>query len=130
MIIEVFLLKDKNKKPESVTIELTPESIAEEDSLRNAKILHKNNIMVWWGDTIESGIVNGSLHGKNRSEQSLCFDGLKVNFELPKEYKPKIGIPVLKYEKSGVREKELVRGNVIEAPTDGADTIDEPETPQ
>ena len=84
MIIEVFLLKDESKKPESVTIELTPESVAEEDAVRNAKILHKNGIMVWWGDTLELGRVNGSVHAKNRKDEVLCFDGLKVNFKLPK----------------------------------------------
>ena len=87
MIIEVFLLKDKNKKPESVTVELTPESIAEEDSLRNAKVIHKNNIMVWWGDTLELGNVRGSITQRKQEEEIICMDGLKVNFKLPKQEK-------------------------------------------
>jgi len=85
MLIEMFLLKDGQEKPKSVTVELTPESIMEEDSLRNAKILHKNNIMVWWGDTVEIGIVTGDVHAENRKDEWLGFDGLKVNFKLPKE---------------------------------------------
>ena len=91
MIIEMFLLKDEQKKPESINVELTPETIEEEDSLRNAKILHKNQISVWWGDTLELGRVRGSIHAKNREDEFLGFDGLKVNFRLPSDSpKPEI----------------------------------------
>lgn len=83
MIIEVFLLKDNAKNPESVIIELTPESIAEEKSLRNAKVLHKNNIMVYWGDTLELGKVRGSITQRKEEEEVICMDGLKINFKLP-----------------------------------------------
>jgi len=88
MIIELFLLKDKQKKPESIMIELTPETIAEEDSLRNAKLLHKNQIMVYWGDTLELGRVYGCIQAKNRKDEYLGFSGLKINFGLPKPDKP------------------------------------------
>ena len=85
MIIEMFLLRDVKRNPKSVSCELTPETMAEEDILRSAKIIHKNQIMVWWGDTVELGIVHGSLRGKDRTEEFLGFDGLKVNFKIPME---------------------------------------------
>jgi len=81
----MFLLKDANKIPESITVELTPETIAEEDSLRNAKVMHKNQIMVCWGDTLELGNVRGSITQRNEEEEIICMDGLKINFRLPKE---------------------------------------------
>ena len=81
----MFLL---GKRPDSVTVELTPETIAEEDSLRNAKILHKNQIMVWWGDTLELHRPTGCKQSSNRKDEYLGFSGLKVNFTLPKEEKP------------------------------------------
>jgi len=87
MIVEVFLLKDKDKNPDSVTIELTPETLAEEDSLRNAKILHKNQIMVYWGDTLELRKPTGCRESKERKEIFLGFSGLKINFKLPKKEK-------------------------------------------
>ena len=88
MIIEVFLLKGEKTELGSVSIELTPETITEEDSLRNAKILHKNQIMVWWSNTLELGRVYGSIQAKNRKDEYLGFSGLKVNFRLPKPDKP------------------------------------------
>lgn len=83
MIIEMFLLRGKDRKPESISCELTPETIAEEEILRSAKIIHKNPIMVWWGDTLEIGNVRGSVTQRKEEEEVICMDGLKVNFKLP-----------------------------------------------
>ena len=83
MIIEMFLLRDEKRNPKSVSCELTPETMAEEDMLRSAKIIHKNQIMVWWGDTLEIGNVRGSIMHKNLKEEVVCMDGLKVNFKIP-----------------------------------------------
>jgi len=90
MIIEVFLLKDEQKNPESVTVTLTPETIAEEDSLRDAKVLHKNQIMVYWGNTFAMTNVTGCKKAENRKEVPVSSDGLKINFTLPK---PDIRMP-------------------------------------
>lgn len=76
-------------KPNSVTVTMTPETIDEDDSLRNAKILHKNNILVYWGNTLELSSVTGSIQGNNRKEQFVGFDGLKINFTLPEKVLPK-----------------------------------------
>jgi len=88
MIIEMFLLKNVNKKPESVMVELTPETLAEENSLRNAKILHKNQIGVYWGDTLELSKPTGCRESKHRKDEYIGFSGLKVNFKLPRKEKP------------------------------------------
>ena len=88
MIIEMFSLKDANKEPESITVELTPETLAEEDSLRNAKVLHKNQIGVYWGDTLELSKPTGCRESKQRKDVYIGFSGLKVNFKLPKPAKP------------------------------------------
>jgi len=88
MIMEMFLLKGKDKKPETVLVELTPETIAEEDSLRNATVLHKNSLMVYWGDTLELGRPTGCEQSKNRKDEYLGFSGLKLSFKLPKPDKP------------------------------------------
>lgn len=47
MLIEMYKLSD------GVLVELTPETLEEEESIRGAKILHKNKLMVYWGDTFE-----------------------------------------------------------------------------
>ena len=88
MILEIFLLKNKQKKPDSVTVELTPETITEEDSLRNAKVLHKNSLMVYWGDTLELSRPTGCKQSRSRKNEYLGFSGLKINFGLPKPDKP------------------------------------------
>lgn len=88
MIIEVFLIKGKQKKPESIMIELTPETMTEENSLRNAKVLHKNSLMVYWGDTLELTRVTGHIGIKTRRNQYLGFSGLKINLGLPKPDEP------------------------------------------
>ena len=85
MIIEMFSLKDANKEPESITVELTPETLAEEDSLRNAKLIHKNQIGVYWGDTLELGRPTGCKQSTSRKNEYISFSGLKVNFRLPKK---------------------------------------------
>ena len=101
MIVELFLLTSKN--PESVMVELTPETLDEEKSLRNAKILHKNNIMVYWGDTVELGRPTGCRESKTRKDEFIGFSGLKINFQLPKEQKP---------DKDQVKSaEEIIRGN-------------------
>ena len=88
MIIEMFSLKDKQKNPESIMVELTPETLAEEDSLRNAKVLHKNSLMVYWGVTLELTRVTGHIGIKTRRDQYLGFSGLKINLGLPKPDEP------------------------------------------
>jgi len=90
MIIELFLLKDKDKKPESMMVELTPETHEEDDSLRNAKILHKNNIIVYWGDTLElhKPLKGTKPNDSKKQNEFIGFSGLKINFNLPKEQKP------------------------------------------
>ena len=72
MIVEMFHLR--GEKQASVEVTLTPETKEEEESLRNAKILHKNQIMVWWGDTLEIGNQEGGI---------TCFDGLKISYRIP-----------------------------------------------
>ena len=91
----MFSLKDKQKNPESIMVELTPQTIVEEKSLRNATILHKNNIQVCWGDTLELGNVRGSITQRNEEEEIICMDGLKINFRLPKPEKPFEGFEYL-----------------------------------
>ena len=88
MIIEMFLLKGEKTELGSVTVTLTPETIGEEKSLRNAKVLHKNRIMVYWGDTLELGRPTGCKQSKQRTNEYLGFSGLKINFGLPKPDKP------------------------------------------
>ena len=77
MIIEMYFLEKDSGKAEdlsSVTCTLTPENQKEEEIIRNAKILHKNQLLVWWGDTIELE-HNGKFIG---------YSGLKVCFKIPK----------------------------------------------
>ena len=47
MKIEVF--------PNLKQIELTPETEAEEDSLRNADVINEDKMLVYWGDTEPHG---------------------------------------------------------------------------
>lgn len=77
MIIEMYKVDNGDS---FVTVELTPENELEEKSIRNAKILHKNNLMVWWGDTLEI-----EYDGK-----VMCYNGLKISFRLTQN-KPKEG---------------------------------------
>lgn len=76
LIIEMYHLKDEKKEGDSITVALSPETKEEEKSLRNAKILHKNRLMVWWGDTLEISC----------RDKFLGFSGLKICFRLPSEH--------------------------------------------
>ena len=76
MIVETFLISDDS----IVILELTPETIEEEKSLRNAKVLHKNNLRVCWGDTLEL----------KSSGKYIGYSGLKISFKLPKEDKSNV----------------------------------------
>ena len=76
MIIEMFLIdEEKTECPEKriFIIELSPETKEEEKILRNAKIIHKNQIQVWWGDTL----------GLYCDDKPICYDGLKMSFKIP-----------------------------------------------
>jgi len=77
MIIEMYKIDNEDS---FVTVTLTPENESEEKSIRNAKILHKNNLLVWWGDTLEI-----EYDGK-----MMFYNGLKISFRLTQN-KPKEG---------------------------------------
>jgi len=71
MIIDVYTV-GHNK---SVVTAIIPENKTEEDIIRNAKILHKNNLLVWWGDALEL----------EHQGKFLGYSGLKISYDLPKE---------------------------------------------
>jgi len=66
--------KDNKGRPLIIT-ELSPETKEEEEILRNAKIIHKNQIQVWWGDTLELDC----------NDKAVLYDGLKISFKIPEE---------------------------------------------
>lgn len=77
MIVEIILIKenDNDERKNLFIIELSPETKEEEKILRNATILHKNQIQVWWGDTL----------GLYCNDKPICYDGLKISYRMPKD---------------------------------------------
>lgn len=63
------------KLSDGVLVELTPETLEEEESIRGAKILHKNKLMVYWGDTFE-------LYHRG---DYMGYSGLKIFLETKEE---------------------------------------------
>jgi len=72
----MYHLKDEKKQGDSVQVALSPETKVEEELLRNAKILHKNKLLVWWGDTLELSC----------RDKFIGFSGLKISLRLPGEH--------------------------------------------
>ena len=73
MIIEISKSENKAENRQTVYVQLSPENTDEEKILRKAHILHANNLLVWWGDTLE-------LH---EHDKYVGYSGLKMGFNMP-----------------------------------------------
>lgn len=77
MFGEVFEIEN------AFVVELTPETKEEEKILREMKILHKNRLMVAWGDTLELRC----------RDEYMGYSGLKIYFNHPQR-EPIESIPI------------------------------------
>ena len=73
MIIEVSQNESKEENKREIFIQLSSENKEEEKNIRNAKILHTNNLLVWWGNTLEL----------EHSGKFVGYNGMKMCYTLP-----------------------------------------------